>query len=114
MIIIKNKILPFKGFSAINLFGILFVRKEFANRCEGTFLYDKMIRHEKIHTEQQKETLFVFFYIWYVIEWLIRFLTSFDGYKSYKNISFEKEAYLNEDNIKYVKNRKRYNWIKNL
>ena len=26
MIIIRNKIIPFKGFKAINIFGILFVR----------------------------------------------------------------------------------------
>ena len=28
MIIIRNNIIPFKGFAAINLFGILFIRKD--------------------------------------------------------------------------------------
>ena len=28
MIIIRNNIIPFKGFAAINLFGVLFVQKK--------------------------------------------------------------------------------------
>lgn len=32
MKIIYNKFIPFKGFVAINLFGILFVRKEYKSR----------------------------------------------------------------------------------
>lgn len=112
MKIIKNQTIPFKGFAAINIFGILFVRKEYAERYEGTWQYEKMINHERIHWEQQKETLFILFYIWYGLEWLIRFLGCFDSHKAYKSISFEKEAYNNEENIKYVNERKRYNWIK--
>lgn len=53
MIIIKNKIIPFKGFSAIYLFGLLFTKKELS-RTE--------INHELIHERQAKEMLFVFFY----------------------------------------------------
>ena len=44
----KNSILPFKGFAAINLFGILFVRK-------GATVTERTIRHEKIHTKQMPE-----------------------------------------------------------
>lgn len=40
MIIIRNNIIPFKGFSAINLFGILFVRKD-------AVISEKTINHEK-------------------------------------------------------------------
>lgn len=61
MIIIYNNIIPFKGFKAINLFGVLFVRK-------GYKLNDIDIRHERIHTAQQREMLYVFFFLWYVID----------------------------------------------
>lgn len=58
-----------------------------------------------------KEMLYLFFYLWYAIEWLIRLC----GRKNaYRNISFEKEAYFNEHNTKYLENRKHYAWIKHL
>ncbi len=54
MKVIYNNIIPFKGFKAINLFGIVFAR------CWLT-LQD--LNHEAIHTQQMKEMLYVFFYI---------------------------------------------------
>ena len=35
-----------------------------------------------------------------------------DSHKIYRSISFEQEAYKYEMNLEYLKNRKRYNWIK--
>ena len=67
------------------------------------------INHEKIHIEQQKEMLVVFFYIWYVVEWFIRL---FMKGNAYKNISFEREAYSNDNNLSYLKTRKRYSFLK--
>ena len=64
MKVIYNKIIPFKQFKCINLFGLLFVRK-------GCFMSEKDFNHEAIHTAQMKEMLYVFFYIWYFVEWLI-------------------------------------------
>lgn len=101
MKIIYNNIIPFKGFAAINLFGILFVRK-------GVTVDEEMINHEAIHTEQMKEMLYVFFYLWYVIEWIIRL---FMKGNAYRNISFEREAYDNESNLDYLNTRKRYSWF---
>lgn len=104
MKIIRNRIIPFKGFAAINLFGVLFVRK-------SALLSKRMINHEKIHTAQMKEMLYIPFYIWYLIEWVIRL---FKGGNAYKNISFEREAYDNEKHFKYLETRKHYAWIKYL
>ena len=101
---IRNKYIPFKGFRAINLFGILFVRG-------SAIINERTIRHEAIHTAQMKEMLYVFFYLWYVTEWLIRLFM--EG-NAYRNISFEREAYNNEDNIIYLEDRKRFAWIKYL
>lgn len=104
MKIIENKIIPFPGYKAINLFGILFVR-------EGAKISEQDLNHESIHTAQMKEMLYIFFYIWYIVEWVIRL---FKKGNAYHNISFEQEAYNNEDNLEYLNNRKHYEWFKYL
>ena len=104
MKIIRQNILPPKGFLAINLFGLLFCKKD-------AKINDVIANHESIHTSQMKEMLYIPFYLWYVIEWLIKLL--FKG-NAYRNISFEREAYDNQYNLNYLKERKRYSWIKRL
>ena len=104
MKIIRQNILPPKGFLAINLFGLLFCKKD-------AKINDVIVNHESIHTSQMKEMLYIPFYLWYVTEWLIKLL--FKG-NSYRNISFEREAYDNQYNFNYLKERKHYSWIKRL
>lgn len=70
-----------------------------------------VIRHESIHWKQQIEMLIIPFYLWYLIEWFIRL---FMKGNAYKNISFEREAYENEFNEKYLKKRKFFAWTKYL
>lgn len=72
----------------------------------------RTIRHESIHWKQQLEMLIIFFYIWYLIEWVIRMFTNFG--KAYESISFEREAYGNQNNLKYLKERKHFAWLKYL
>jgi len=67
------------------------------------------LNHESIHIEQQKELLVVGFYIWYLVEWLVRLCMKGNAYES---ISMEKEAYANEKDLDYLKTRKRYTFIK--
>ena len=104
MKIIRNNILPFKGFSAINLFGILFVRK-------NARLSEKTLNHERIHTSQMKELLYIPFYIWYVIEWLARLIQFRNSYMAYRNTSFEREAYQNQEDMHYLKSRRFFNFL---
>ena len=104
MKIIYNNLIPFKGFVAMNLFGILFARNEYRNKIS-----DRTINHESIHTAQIKEMGYIFFYIWYLVEWLIRLVINSDAYR---NISFEQEAFINDDNLDYLKTRKRFSWLK--
>lgn len=105
MKIIQNKFIPFGNYQAINLFGFLFTK--------GT-LSKLQINHEQIHTEQMKEMLYIFFYIWYLIEYIIIKLGNLfkSQNEQYHEISFEEEAYNNQDNLDYIKNRKRYAWFK--
>lgn len=98
MKIIENSLIPFKGFLAINIFGVIFIRK-------GGVLNEVVLNHEQIHTAQMKELGYVGFYILYLIEWIIRLFINKNAYKS---ISFEKEAYENERNLDYLSNRRRY------
>ena len=118
MKIIYNSIIPFPGFAYMNLFGILFGRNEYKRN-----LTKRTLNHESIHTEQMKEMLYIFFYIWYLIEWLIKIPCSWfykqpkNGYKiskvAYRSISFEQEAYYNQYDYEYLEEkRKRYNWLK--
>lgn len=101
MKIIRNNIIPFKGFTAMNLFGLLFVRKDVT-------LSEELINHEAIHSEQYKELGYIYFLPIYLIEWLYRVLFTNDCFskKAYEHISFEKEAYSNMKDLKYLDKRK--------
>jgi len=73
-----------------------------------------LINHEKIHLAQQRELLVVLFFIIYLLEWCVKTLWYLDGYKGYRNISFEREAYRYEQTLSYLENRKPYHFIKYL
>lgn len=106
MKIIYNNIIPFKGYIAINIFGIIFARKEYKPVTKTT------INHERIHTEQMKELGFIFFYIWYGIEYLIKLIKYKNHDKAYNLINFELEAYVHDHEEDYLSKRKHYNWFK--
>ena len=106
MIIISSNFIPFKGFSAINLFGIVVARK----KCLP--LSNRILNHEAIHSKQIKELLYVGFYLWYIAEWLIRLLYIRNLREAYKTISFEKEAFANQANGSYLDERRRFSFLK--
>lgn len=103
MKVIYNNIIPFKGFKAINLFGIIFARKD------AGFVDEDTIDHERVHSWQMCEvmafwsavilpicdmtnnfwwmlTIPVSYYAMYMLLWVLA------GFK-YSNIAFEAEAY---------------------
>lgn len=66
-----------------------------------------IINHEKIHHRQQLELLIVPYYLWYFVEyWVSMFKNGFQHQKSYLSISFEKEAFAMEKDLKYLQHRK--------
>ena len=106
MKIIHIRPLPLmRGFYAINLFGIVFSREP---------LSDREKRHEHIHTLQQREMLFVPFFLWYLLEWLLRLLVCRSSRRAYYAISFEREAYANESFPDYPRRRRRFAWFRYL
>lgn len=108
MKIVVNKWIPFKGYAYINLFGIIFARKE------AIPISIKSYNHEHIHLKQMQEMLWLGFYLWYCIEYIIiRLCRIRDKQKDcYKDVSFEEEARHNELDFDYISTRKHYAWIK--
>ena len=104
MKIVRNRLIPLKGYQGINLFGILFVR-------EDEEVNDVLINHERIHTKQMKEMYYVLFYVWYFIEFLVHLVKTRNVDKAYRSISFEREAYDNERYLSYLNMRKRFCWL---
>ncbi|MGV8946639.1 MAG: hypothetical protein ACOH1N_09435 [Lutibacter sp.] len=72
------------------------------------------MNHEKIHLKQQIELLWIFFFVWYFIEYFIRIIQYKKHDIAYRNISFEKEAYKNEQNLNYLEYRKVFAFLKYL
>ena len=107
MITITNNYIPLKGFTALTLWPLVFVRK-------GQRYTEQTARHEAIHGEQQKEMLIIFFLLWYGIEWIIKWAKYRNRLTAYVNISFEREAYAKQDRVGYVDERRHYSWIKYL
>ena len=106
MKIIHNKWIPFgRGMYAINLFGIIFT-KQHLTRID--------VNHEYIHTLKKRELLFVFFFLLYVTEWIVRVIQTRSLIKGYLRISFEREAYENQRQLDYRETRKFFAWRKYL
>ena len=104
---IVNRLIPFGRFTAINLFGLIFVRR-------GKTFTATDLHHEHIHTRQMLEMLVLPFYIWYCIEWLLRLLKTRHMMRAYLAISFEREAYEHESEEDYLHQRRPYAWMKYL
>ena len=66
--------------------------------------------HESIHLVQQRELYIIGFYILYVWYWLKARFKGLSGSEAYYDIPFEKEAYKNEKDLKYIKSRKKHAW----
>ena len=123
MKIIRNNIIPFTGFKAINLFGVLFVKN-------NAKIDDVTINHEAIHSRQFVELMVLFaatsvfvrwwlplfaplfFYVWYAVEWLIHLIRFRSTYIAYRRISFEREAYTNQGDFSYLKGRRLFDFLR--
>ena len=81
---------------------IIFKRKEYAT--------EEKINHERIHLAQQLELLILPFYVFYVLNFIVNLLMM--NRKPYRNIIFEKEAYDNERDLRYLEDRKFWAFLK--
>ena len=69
------------------------------------------LNHELIHAAQQRELLYLPFFIWYGIEWLVLFLKYRDWMTAYQHIRFEQEAYRHQHDLTYLEKRKHYHYL---
>lgn len=93
-------------FAAQSIFIFIVLRdKELADSA-------RLINHEKIHFKQQLELLFVGQWILYVVFYFRNLIKYKDHHKAYMLIPFEKEAYANDRNMNYLKNRRAFAWWK--
>lgn len=101
---VVDKIIFGKSITGITLWPFIFVKKG----------YDKPItlNHEAIHIKQQLETLVIPFYILYFLMWFYNTFITSKVQDAYFLIPFEQEAYDNEKDMDYLKNRKPYAWLK--
>ena len=127
MKVIYNKFIPFKGLYAITIIKWIFVREEY-KYLDGLNIYNKMINHESIHEQQILDfTPKIFpswlrytigsicFYLLYGLEWLFKFIPCLITKKSaYRSLCAEQEAYKNEKNFDYIKNRSKLSWLKKI
>jgi hypothetical protein len=106
MIVLVFKYLLPKGYRGISLFPfIIFSERESKENLV-------LLNHEKIHIRQQLELLVVPFYIWYAIEFMVRYYQYKNWNTAYRNISFEREAYANEKDLNYLKKRSFWKFYK--
>lgn len=107
---VKDSWLLGKRTIGITFFPFILLKKSYFDK-QSLFTQNQSINHEKIHIKQQGEMLVVFFYLWYFVEYFLRI---FGKSNPYTSLSFEKEAYENENNLNYLKTRKFWSFIKYL
>jgi len=100
MFLIVSKYLIPNGYRGLAVFPFVFVKY----RLDKENLV--FVNHERIHLRQQMELLFIPFFLWYLVEFLVRYIQFKNWNLAYKNISFEREAYANEKNLDYLKQKK--------
>ncbi|OCB78090.1 hypothetical protein [Flavobacterium crassostreae] len=97
-----------KGFRGWTMYPFVFVKCKL-DKGDAVF-----VNHEKIHLRQQTDLLIIPFFVWYLFEFLFRLLQYKNAELAYLNLSFEREAYRNETDLNYLKNRKFLEFLKYL
>jgi hypothetical protein len=105
MFLIVTKYLIPKGYRGLAVFPFVFLKYSL-DKKNPVF-----INHERIHLRQQLELLIIPFFIWYFLEFLVRFIQYGNMDLAYRNISFEREAYAKENTLVYLKKRFLWNFL---
>ncbi|WP_246054155.1 MULTISPECIES: hypothetical protein [Antarcticibacterium] len=95
-----------KGFAGITLWPFVILRNK-GLKQDPVFL-----NHERIHYKQQAELLVIPFYIWYFLEFILKYAFYKDPYLTYRNLSFEREAYSHERDLAYCSKRKLWSFTR--
>ena len=107
MVFISKYLVPY-GYLGMTIFPFVFLK--FSRLKKDVVL----INHEKIHLRQQLELLVVPFFVIYIFEFLVRLIKYKSWNLAYRNVSFEREAYVKESQLEYLKNRQFWSFLKYL
>jgi len=105
MILILRYIIP-KNYTGLAIYPFIFLKNKSLSTNET------LINHERIHLKQQLELFWIFFFLWYIIEFVFHLIRYRKWNKAYHSISFEREAYENESDLDYLKYRKFWDFLK--
>jgi hypothetical protein len=98
-------VLPFLKVDGMALYPFILLRNKAYKDNE------LLIRHEAIHLRQQLEMLILPFYLCYLTNYFINRL-KYDHESAYLKIIFEREAYTEEGNPAYLKQRQAWAWTR--
>lgn len=106
MFLIASKYLLPKGYRGMTVYPFVILRDK--NDTSDLVL----VNHEKIHIRQQIELLIIPFFIWYVVAYAVGLVKYRSKALAYRNIIFEREAYINEKDPDYLKKRPLWNFLR--
>lgn len=102
-LLVNTRRFPPRRFHAITLFPFVFYN--------GQPLNGREVRHETVHLWQQAALLLVGFYVLYFVFWLIGLLRYRNSDRAYREIPFERSAYILESKLDVNPIRQSYHWI---
>ena len=102
-LLVNTRRFPPRRFHAITLFPFVFYN--------GQPLNGREVRHETVHLWQQAALLLVGFYVLYFVFWLIGLLRYRNRDRAYREIPFERSAYILESESDVSPARQSYHWI---
>lgn len=95
-------------YAATAIIAWVFVKKKFVD-ADGSIQPIRLARHEHIHLAQQREILYLPFFVLYFLEFVVRLVFSFSWSTAYRSISFEQEARA-QDGFP-LEQRQKYGWF---
>jgi hypothetical protein len=94
----------FNYYTGLSFFIFIWITREPNDQAQ-------LVRHEKIHFWQQVEMLFVFHWLFYAFFYLLGRMNGQCHYIAYRYNPFELEAFSNDPDVNYLKNRRPFAWI---
>lgn len=90
------------------VFPLVIVRED----LRGTSADRYTVNHEMIHIRQQAELLLVFFVLWYLASYYLLRIRGFSPRDAYMGVRFEREAYNNMYDLRYLRRRRPFSFLK--
>lgn len=104
LIMIHTRRFPPRGYHAITLFPFVFYNGQPMGECE--------VRHEVVHLCQQAALLVVGFYFLYFVFWLAGVVFYRDLDRAYREIPFERSAYILENETTLRPLQQAFHWLR--